>query len=156
MNKIIKLNFDFNTVVEEFRNSIMNTTILPNRQKLTVLTDNYFSKILQETGQVKCLLRSRGVGTKKTDSRKTHSPIFNGKFHCLDKNCHIKFQITLFKPNDKFITVQISDSECKHALLKEKEKFTGEKRKEISFKLSTYGVSKCIDKKINIGNFRNF
>ena len=101
MSKSLKLSFDLNSVVSEFRNSILDivsSTVLPNRPKLTIATDDYFTERLQENGQVKCILRSKGVGTKKPGSRKLNSPIFNGRFHCLHTNCNIKFQITLNTP----------------------------------------------------------
>ena len=132
MSKSLKLSFDLNSVVEEFRNSILDTTELPNRPKLTIDTDNYFTEKLNETGLVYCVLRSRGNQTKKTGSRKTKSPIFNGKFHCLHNNCHIKFRITLDNLIDRFFNVSWTDIECNHGLIKPKEKITGEKREEIS------------------------
>ena len=151
MNNSLKVNFELNSAAKEFFEFITEKSELPNRPKLTVETFDYFTKILQNAGQVKCILRSKGVGTKKPGSRKGSSPVFKGLFHCLRKDCKIVYRIMLQSASDPFINFSwTGDSICKEAF-KNPQRITGEKRKELSHKISAFNVTKSIDKKINNG-----
>ncbi len=137
-----------NTAVQEFRDLVTDKSLCPNRPKITLETSEYFTRILRETGQVECILRSRGIGGKKPGSRKVSCPVFRGLFHCLYKDCKIKYQIILQSPTDKFLKVSwTSDQKC-HDLSTQSKRISGEKRKEIAYKICTFGVSKCIDQKL--------
>ncbi len=95
MNTPIRIQFDLESAVEEFRNQITNQTENYKRKKLSCATETYFTKLVQQYTDVNCVLRNSGVSFKKSNSRKKLLPIFNGIFNCKLKTCPIKFRIVL-------------------------------------------------------------
>lgn len=89
-----EIEFDFESAIDEFRNCVIGTTT-PDRPKLTCATDTFFTKILKEKLDVKCFLRNMGIHMRKANSRKKKIFAFNGKFHCIIKDCRIEYRIVL-------------------------------------------------------------
>ena len=120
----------------------------PNRSKLTIETDDYFSDILQKKADVYCWLRSNGICVKKFNSNKKKSPKFKGKFHCIEKSCKIKFHVIIQDKNDEYYKIKWDDYECEHKKLKKAVRLRGETREMVSHKLKARGISNVIDEKI--------
>jgi hypothetical protein len=95
MNTPIRIKFDIESSIEEFKSLFRGDTQSSKRKKLTCATDMYFTRKIQENTAAKCALRSNGISVKKIDSRKKNSPAFNGKFSCKFTSCPIKFRIVL-------------------------------------------------------------